>query len=434
MDKPIKLAGFSAATPLARQLIASNPPGMISMEQVPMLAVFTLESTAFDFVGPRHVPHLRLEGRLDRLIPENPQSMPYLIGEIGLSEEESIRVVGDYPFTVEQLGVLVQKGLYLDGFSPSQDWVGLPFEVDTHIDLRILPPNQDGAPPLAIADLSPMRFFDMRLETSRYDLAEHFPDYRRALIEAGKITGNEALGVDQGFTQGQADLSDFSFGGPGRDEIDQVLVPGLGSKDLIKRLSTLMDAELAAPTALRGLREDLRGDQIRAERARANLVSPGLADLYGESIANPAPATPTQGDDELSKIAEQLDDIDVDDMDLGGLDLSGFSFGEDETAPDAIEPSAIDDNEEESLPTLTLSTPTDDPIVASVIAESENEGFSFGESGEDDQVVRSRRARQAREATARRARQSQQLGAARHDLPEGNAAPTTDHEGPQLGG
>ncbi|OUS97227.1 hypothetical protein [Rhodococcus sp. NCIMB 12038] len=434
MDKPIKLAGFSAATPLARQLIASNPVGMISMEQVPMLAVFTLESTTFDFVGSRQVPHLRLQGRLDRLIPENPQTMPYLIGEIGLSEEESIRVVGDYPFTTEQLGVLVHKGLYLEGFSPSSDWVGLPFEVDTRIDLRILPPNQDDTPPLAIADLSPMRFFDMRLETSRYDLAEHFPDYRRSLIEAGKITGNEALGVDQGLAQGQADLSDFAFGGPVRDKLDQVSVTGPGNKDLIKRLSTLMDVELAAPTALRGLREDLRGDQIRAERARANLVSPGLSDLYGESVANPAPATPPQDDDELSKIAEQLDNIDVDDMDFGDLDLSGFSFGEDESAPGAIEPAVIDDNEEESLPTLTLSPPTEDPIVASVIAESENEGFSFGDSEEDDQVVRSRRARQAREASARRARQRQQLGTERHGLPEGNTAPTTDHEGPQLGG
>lgn len=166
MDKPIKLAGFSAATPLARQLIASNPAGMISMEQVPMFAVFTLESTTLDFVGPRHVPHMRLEGRLDRLTPQNPRTMPYLIGEIGLSEEESIRVVGDYPFTTEQVGVLVQKGLYLEGFGPSPDWVGLSFEADTHIDLRILPPNEEGTPPLVIADLSPMRFFDMRLETS----------------------------------------------------------------------------------------------------------------------------------------------------------------------------------------------------------------------------------------------------------------------------
>lgn len=427
MDKPIKLAGFSAATPLARQLIASKPTGMISMEQVPMLAVFTLESTTFDFVGSRHVPQLRLKGRLDRLIPENPQEMPYGIGEIGLSEEESIRVVGDYPFNVEQLGVLVDRGLYLEGFGPSEDWVGLPFEVDTRIDLRILPPNQEGAPPLAIADLSPMHFFDMRLETSRYDLADHFPDYRRSLIEAGKITGNEALGVDPTHTQGQADLSDFSFGRSDRDEIDLSSVTGHGGKDVIKRLSTLLDVELTAPRELRGLRENLHGEQIRAERARVDLVSPGLSELYGESVASPAPATPTPGNDDLSRAAEQLDSMDLDD-----LDLSGFSFGDDEDALDTIEPALVDGTAETTLPTLTLST--QDPIVASVIAENENDGFSFGDSDEDDQVIRARKARQAREASTRRARQSQQLGATRHDLPEGNAAPTTDNEGPQLGG
>lgn len=434
MDKPVKLAGFSAATPLARQLITLNPASMISMERVPMLAVFTLESTTFDFVGPRHVPQLRLEGWLDRLIPESPQTMPYRIGEIALSADESIRVVGDYPFTVEQLGVLVQKGLYLEGFGDSCDWAGLPFEVDTHIDLKILPPNQDGAPPLVIADLSPMRFFDMRLETSRYDLADHFPDYRRSLIEAGKITGNEALGIDQASVQGQSDLSDYSFGGPARDEIDQVSATGPSSKDLIQRLSALMDVELEAPAALRGLREDQRGDEIRAERARANLVSPGLSELYGESVANPGPAMPPQDGDDLSKIAEQLDNMDVVDIDLGELDLSGFSFGDDGSVPDGIESVVIDDSEEESLPTLTLSPPTQDPIVASVIAENENEGFNFGDVGEDDQVVRARKARQARAASARRAGQSQQLGAARHGYQEGNTAQATDHEGPQLGG
>lgn len=423
MDKPIKLAGFSAATPLARQLIASKPTGMISMEQVPMLAVFTLESTSFDFVGSRHVPKLRLEGRLDRLIPENPQEMPYGIGEIGLSEEESIRVVGDYPFNVEQLGALVDKGLYMEGFGPPEKLVGLPFEVETNIDLRILPPNQEGAPPLAIADLSPMHFFDMRLETSRYELAEHFPDYRGSLIEAGKITGNEALGVDPTHAPGQADLSDFSFGRSGRDEIDLSSVMGQDGKNMVERLSTLTGLELLAPKALRGLREDMRGEQARAERARANLISPGLSDLYQETVGTPASAptaptptaTPTLSDDELSAAAEQLDN-----MDLSDLDLSGFSFGNDDTS-----------DEEMTVPTLTLSTP--DPIIASVIAENENDGFSFGSQDEDDQAIKARKARQAREATARRARQNEQLGTTRH-LPEGNAAPTTDNNGPQLGG
>ena len=423
MDKPIKLAGFSAATPLARQLIASKPTGMISMEQVPMLAVFTLESTSFDFVGSRHVPKLRLEGRLDRLIPEHPQEMPYVIGEIGLSEEESIRVVGDYPFNVEQLGALVNKGLYMEGFGPPENLVGLRFEVETNIDLRILPPNQEGAPPLAIADLSPMHFFDMRLETSRYELAELFPDYRGSLIEAGKITGNEALGVDPTHAPGQADLSDFSFGRSGHDEIDLSSVLGQDGKSMVERLSTLTGLDLLAPKALRGLREDMRGEQARGERARANLISPGLSDMYQETVVAPASAptastpavTPTLSDDELSAAAEQLDS-----MDLSDLDLSGFSFGNDEGS-----------DEEMSVPTLTLSTP--DPIIASVIAENENDGFSFGSQDEDDQAIKARKARQAREASARRTRQNQQLGTTRH-LPEGNAAPATDNNGPQLGG
>ena len=394
-----------------------------------MLAVFTLDSTTFDFVGPRHVPQLRMEGRLDRLIPENPQEMPYRIGEIGFSEEETIRVVGDYPFNTEQLAVLVNKGLYLEGFGPSEDWLGLSFEVDTHIDLRILPPNQDGAPPLAVADLTPMYFFDMSLETSRYELASHFPDYRASLIKAGKIPGNEALGVDPVRTPGPKDLSDFSFGRLDRDEIDLSSVTGHGKKNLIEQLSTLMDVELTAPQALRGLRADMRDEQNRAERARKNLISPGISELYDATVASsdPTPATPTPSNDELSRVVEQLDDmnLNLDDLDLDDLDLDGFSFGDDDVTP-------VTETNEDSVPTLTLST--EDPIVASVIAENENDGFSFGDQGEDEQAIKMRRARQAREASARRARQNQQqLGTTRH-LPEGNVAPTTDNDGPQLGG
>lgn len=414
MDKPIKLAGFSATTPLARQLIASKPTGMISMEQVPMLAVFILESTTFNFVGSRHVPQLRLVGRLARLIPENPEEMPYRIGEIALSEEESIRVVGDYPFNTDQLGVLVKKGLYMDGFGPSEDWVNLPFEVDTNIDLRVMPPHRDGAPPLAIADLSPMRYFDMSLESSQYELAGYFPDYRAAQIEAGAITGNEPLGVEPSHLQGQADLSGFSFG-TGRDEIDLSSVIGQDGKSIAERLSTLMDVPLTAPKALRGLREDLRGEETRAERARANLASPGLSELYDQTTGSVHQAPPAQPSiDELSRAAEQLDDIDLED-----LDLSGFSFGDDETPGDT---------DENLIPTMTISTP--EPIVASVIAEDDEVSAA---DTEDDDKTRARKARVAREAAARRTRQNQQLSATRH-LPSGNAAPTTDNDGPQLGG
>lgn len=428
MDKPIKLAGFSAATPLARQLIASNPD-MISLEQVPMLAVFTLESTTFDFVGPQHVPHLRLEGHLNRLIPEDPQAMPYRIGEIGLSEEESIRVVGDYPFTVDQLSSLVHKGLYLEGFGPSEDWLGLPFEVDTQIDLKILPPNQEGSPPLVIADLSPMHFFDMRLETSRYDLAEHFPDYRQSLIQAGKITGNEALSFDPLLTQAQSDLSGFSFAGPSRDEKHRQQSPiGVGDKGMIKRLSELMEVDLSAPEALRGLHEETRGEQIRAERARADLRSPGLAELYGETVAYSEATTsaaPENDNDELTKMVEQLDDMDLED-----LDLSGFSFGDEEDGVKPGEPGE-EAGDDELVPTLTLSESGQEELTATVIAE--DDGFTFADEAEDDQAVRARKARLAREAAARRARQNQQADVAKQLLPEGNAAPKPDHDGPQPG-
>ena len=109
----------------------------------------------------------------------------------------------------------------------------------------------------------------------------------------------------------------------------------------------------------------------------------------------------------------------MENIDLDDLDLSGFS----------LEDGSQDDDT--SLPTLTLST--QDPIVASLIAEHEDNGFSFGEAAEDDSAIKARKARQAREASARRARQNQQTEATHH-LSEGNAPRTTDHDGPQLGG
>ena len=154
------------------------------------------------------------------------------------------------------------------------------------------------------------------------------------------------------------------------------MTAGSASKNLVERLTALLDVDLDAPRALRGLREDMRAVRSRSDRVRANLLSPGLAD---DSIESTPPATDrsTTNDDELGRAAAQLENIDLDD-----LDLSGFS----------LEDGSQDDDT--SLPTLTLST--QDPIVASLIAEHEDNGFSFGEAAEDDSAIKARKARQAR--------------------------------------
>lgn len=479
-DQLVSLAGFSTSTPLARRLVAARPEGLVQMPAVPMLAHFTVEEVELDFVGQRHVPSMRIEGRLSRLVPANPEVMPYGIGEILLAEDEAARVCGDYPFTTEQIQTLVDKGLYMEGFAPPADWVGAVFEVDAELDVNVLPPVASGAAPLVIVDCSPMAVFDMRQEVSRYELTQFFPDHRGALIEAGALTGKEALGPEMASGQ-LMDLRGFSFGDP---QVEAEM--HRGERDHAAKLSELTGVELSAPRALAALRMSTQSLASRAERVRQELRSPGGAkvdEFFAERVAGAsglggvsglAGLAGVTGLGQAGQASRDLDELTggdqgrgdrdtsqelseaVADLDLSGfedMDLSDFSFGDESldaalsqgdqsgqttqaggssgrhrqpdepehddgygSQPDEVDPLGIDPDAEEELPPESDQSP----------------------------AARARRARVAQRRAAQQATRRAQAGPSpleqglmqdlseKTELPEGNTS-SKKEQGPELG-
>lgn len=427
MSAPVKLAGFSASTPIARRLITDRPSGMISMDKVPVYGVFVAEEVSLSFVGHRHIPQLRLEGRLERLVPASPEQMPYEIGEISLVPNEGVKVTADYWFNNEQIASLVNKGLYLEGFEPPAEWLGQPFEIDSQIDMKIVPPQREGEPPLLVADLGPLQVVDLSYEKSGYELADYFPDHRGALIEAGTITGREPLGAEQ--TSPQTDLAGFSFGEAGREE----KLAGLGELTP-ERVIELMDTELRAPRVLRGLRADTRLLENRAERVRANLASPGLGDRYDAEVASRTSyEQPTEDAVDLNAAMEQTDLSGLENMDLGGLNLEGFDIDLGGGQPEQASPA----DEGTDLGAVRSREDDEEKFSATVIEDDYDFGGTERDLGEDanDPIVRARKARRAAEAARRATRAaSQQASALHHEFEKHANTPKHSADGPELGG
>lgn len=472
-DQLVSLAGFSASTPLARRLVAARPEGLVQMPAAPMLAHFVVDEVELGFVGARHVPTMRIEGRLSRLVPVNPETMPYDIGEIILAEEEAAKVSGEYPFTTEQIQTLVEKGLYMEGFAPPADWIGAVFEVDAELDVHVLPPAAPGASPLVIVDCSPMAVFDMRQEVSRYELTQFFPDHRGALIEAGALTGKEALGPEMASGQ-LMDLRGFSFGDP---QVEAEL--HRGERDHAAKLSELTGVELTAPRALAALRMSTQSLTSRAERVRQELRSPSgvrVDDLFAERASGAAGlgagAAGLSGLTGLGgQVSRNLDEITrggagqeqgqelieaVDDLDLSGfedMDLSGFSFG-DEPVDEAVS-----QQQQQTQPAQSESggrhrqpdEPEHTDLLGAEAADQVDPLLDDPDAEEDlppesDQspAARARRARIAQRRAAQQATRRAQTGPSpleqslredlgeKTELPQGNTSAKKDH-GPELG-
>lgn len=404
-DDTVKLAGFSASSSLVRRLVASTPQGMVEMASVPMLAYFVVDSVELEFVGARHIPMMQFHGTLDRLVPTNVDEMPYRISEISFPKEETVPVVGDYPFTNEQISNLVSKGLYLDGFTPPAQWIGLPFEVDAAVDLHIMPPAATGLPPLVIADLAPMRTLDMREEVSGYELTQYFPDYRAELIDSKQITGTEALVANpelsmDGTGVSRSMASEFDFGderrpaAPGRnlgvnrslaDQLSAISGVELSGPQQLRRIATRMTAESARSARVRRGRDE-RGEDSRFYSDRL----PGLA-----SGAAPEPSEPTPSTAELSAA--------VDNVDLSGLNIADFDFGEGFSADELSQPAPQSDTDGGE----DRDRGREDERTADERTVDLDEGSPLGLSDEDERETRgSRAARRAR--IARRAALAQQ--------------------------
>lgn len=342
-----RVAGMNASSALARRILRREPIGLQELRGVPVMALITTDEVTLTFTGPRSVPKLGIRGRMDALVATEPQEMPYFIEQITLDPAESVEVDITYTFTTEQLQELVGKGLYLEGFDPPREWVGIPMEFPSEIDLYVAPPLEEGDPPLVVTDLRAARFIDTSLSHSGYKFEDAFPDYRGELLAAGVLTEFDTPDTEVSLTE----VSGFDFG------TEQAVLPvvvqpsGLDfdAEAIMAELRELGGHDFEAPDQLRVLRAD---EQARIAAGTGELARAGLGSRDDERINREFHTSLARSRSELAgtppgAVTGRTDDLtsDTDDADLlaafaddADLDLgqspdqedstfSGFDFG-----------------------------------------------------------------------------------------------------------
>lgn len=389
-----RVAGLNSTSPLARRLLRQGPAGLEELTGVTMLALITTDEVDLTFAGKRSVPRLGIRGRMDALVVVDPEQMPYAIEQITLDPQESVEVDITYTFTTEQLQELVGKGLYLDGFDPPREWVGIPMEFPTSVDVYVAPPLHEGDPPLVVTDLRRARFIDSSMEHSGYKFEEAFPDYRKELLEAGVLSEMDTPDSELSLSE----VTGFDFG------TEQAVLPvvvepsGLDfdPEAIMSELRELSDREFEAPDQLRVLRAD---EQSRTTAGTGDLARAGLGSADDERInrefhtamarsrsrlVGPDPVVETdRGVDEPSDedlLAAFADGADADAGDTVDLadEFEGFDFGlldgpDDTETSETIEtPTATDPGHEDQATRDRQVTPTVAELLSGAGSDQQN--------------------------------------------------------------
>ena len=193
----MELAGFDSRNPGIQRVIRSAGESAVVLNDVPVWMVFTPIEADLEFVGPRHVPQLRMSGDMNKVIPQ--VGMPYDITTVNFDGARSLTRTADYLFSNDQLQSLVAKGLYHNGFSmDSEKILGSAVAMPANADMVIVPPDIEDAPPLVSVEVDLPPVFEMTQANSGYDLAaELFPDYRGELLDKGALAEHDQPGVEQ---------------------------------------------------------------------------------------------------------------------------------------------------------------------------------------------------------------------------------------------
>ena len=97
----MELAGFDSRNPGIQRVIRSAGESAVVLNDVPVWMVFTPIEADLEFVGPRHVPQLRMSGDMNKVIPQ--VGMPYDITTVNFDGARSLTRTADYLFSNDQL-------------------------------------------------------------------------------------------------------------------------------------------------------------------------------------------------------------------------------------------------------------------------------------------------------------------------------------------
>lgn len=122
-------------------------------------------------------PYLHVVGELREVTPT--EELPYGVTSLQFAAGQGELVDMFYEFDDEQLGRMVQKGYFHQGFKVPEQIKGAPFEVPAKIDTVCIAPEKittpDGVPvPVVFVDVKDLGSLNTGLDHSGYDLVDYF--------------------------------------------------------------------------------------------------------------------------------------------------------------------------------------------------------------------------------------------------------------------
>lgn len=176
----MKVAGIKMTDPWASRVLRNKGIATERVSGVPVETVVQMERVAIEHHGSEknYRPLLHLTGELVSIRPS--ESLPHGVEEVTFRAGLGPTVDAFYEFDDAQLGRLVGKGYFTEGFEVPSNLAGIPWDLPTTIDALILPPEHEQDTPVVFVTIHGQTELALDFENSGYDLAEYFDDHLTA--------------------------------------------------------------------------------------------------------------------------------------------------------------------------------------------------------------------------------------------------------------
>jgi hypothetical protein len=249
----------------------------------PVETVVQMERVSIEHHGSEknYRPLLHLTGELLSILPS--EALPHGVEEVTFRAGLGPTVDAFYEFDDAQLGQLVSKGYFTEGFQAPSTMAGIPWELPTTIDALVLSPEHEDDTPVVFVNIHGQTELALDFENSGYDLAEYFENQltaevqqERALESAQGIVPTRSGEINDLFA-----AEEFKLPEAGELRDAAARFPGLGQS-----------AGGDYPVVRASIFEDLMaefGDAVPAPEAADDAVEAGSAEEQPAPAAEPVP-------------------------------------------------------------------------------------------------------------------------------------------------
>ena len=338
----MKVAGMRMNDPWASRAVRKGTASE-TVSSAAAETVVLMERVSIEHHGPEknYRPLLHLTGELRTIRPEEP--LPHGVREVTFRAGTGPTMDAFYEFDDPQLGQLVAKGYFTEGFEAPASMAGTEWELPTTIDALILPPAAADDTPVVFVNIHGQTALALDARNSGYVLADYFENHQapETSLEGGNAfdqgapevptsTGtHKDLFADEVFIQTGAPFTGAEVMGTGdfpvvRASIFEDLIAELGDK--LPVIAPVAAPETADSPETEG---EAEADELLApaDDIYRDRIAPGVADalaLQAETTeaAEAGADTAENHADAGSSEPQSLDLFSDDDIELGVVPLA----------------------------------------------------------------------------------------------------------------